>query len=89
MTFLSCLRQLPLPLFSLPSQGRLPWGQPGGRQSCGHDGRVMEPLPRCTGCLQGLPLRTAEAVPHLPACFRWNHGEEGLPAADFKAGDVW
>ena len=79
----------PPPPSPSPLQGGLPWCQPGGSQSCGGDGRVLEPLSRCAGCLQGVPLWTAETVPHLSTCLGWNHGAEGVPAADFKAGNVW
>ena len=61
-----------------PLQSWLSWYQPGGCQSCGGAGRVLEPLPRCTGCVQGVPLWADQALLHLPPSVRWDHGEENL-----------
>lgn len=69
-------------------QGGLPGGEPHRCQPRGRVRRLLEPLPRRPGGVQGLPLRSEETLPHLPLRLRLHPGEEDLRQTSVKAGHV-
>ena len=56
-------------------EGGVSGHQPGGGQSRGDHGRVLEPLPRRPGCVQGVQVRTDQTHLRLQTRGQQHHGE--------------
>lgn len=72
----------------LNPQGWLSGREPDRRQPRGGVRRLLEPVPRRPGRVQGVPLRPEKALPHLPSSVRLHAGEEDLRPANLQTGHV-
>lgn len=69
-------------------QGWLSGCKPDRSEPRGGVRRLLEPVPRRPGRVPRLPLRSGEALSHLPAGVRLHTGEEDLRPTDLQTGHV-